>query len=82
MEVLHEECPPRAVLELHDAALMGVGAGGGVLVDGAELELRAVLADAVLRATGHLSERGGVVAVGLVGGDDARLVGSPDALRA
>ena len=61
---------------------MGIGAGGGVLVDGSELELRSVLADAVLRATRHLRQRGGVVAVGLVGGDDARLVRPPDALRA
>ena len=82
VEVLHKECPPRAVIELHDATLVGIGAGGGVLVDGAELELRAVLADAVLRATRHLRQRGGVVAVGLVGGDDARLVRPPDALRA
>ena len=33
MEVLHKECPPRAVLILHDATLMGIGAGRGILVE-------------------------------------------------
>ena len=77
MEVLHEECPPRAVAILHDAALVGIGAGRGVHVDRAEAEAAAVGHD----AAAPLRQRRCVVAIGLVGGDDARLVRSPDALR-
>ena len=82
MEVLHQQCPPRTVLRLYDTTLMGVGTSGGIFVDGSKTELRAVLANAILRATRHLSQRGCMIPVGLVGSDDARLVGSPDALRA
>ena len=74
VEILHEERPPRAIGSLHDAALVSVAARRGILVHGPEGELRAVLADAILRAAGHLRERGGVVAVGLVGRDHACLV--------
>ena len=81
VEVLHKECPPRAVLRLYDAALMGVGAGRRILVHRTEAELCAVLADAVFLAPRHLGQRGGVIAIGLVGGDDTGLVRAPDALR-
>ena len=81
VEVLHEQSPPSAVLELHDTTLMGVGAGRGVLVHGAEAELRAVFADAVFLTARHLRERGGMITVGLVGGNHARLIGTPYRLR-
>ena len=61
---------------------MGVAASCRILVEGAEAEFRTVLADAVFRATRHLRQRGCMIAIGLVGGDDTCLIGSPDALRA
>ena len=78
VEVHHEEGIPVALLRLHDASLVDVGACRGILVEGTQGKLGAVGHDAPL----HLGERGSVVAEGLVGGDGDGLVGSPDTLGA
>ena len=60
---------------------MGIVAARGIRTGGSDAELRAVAADAVFLATRHRRTSYAVVAVGLVGLDDTRLVRSPDALR-
>ena len=82
VEVLHEERPPRAVGGLHNAALMGIAARRSVRVGRGDAEAGAVAADAVLLSTRHLREGRCMIAVGFIGGDDARLVRTIDIVRA
>ena len=82
MEILHEQSPPGTVVELHNATLVGVGAGRGILIDRAQGKLGAVLSDAVFLVARHLCQGGGMVSVGFIGSDDTRLIRAPDVFGA
>ena len=80
MEVLHQQRPPPSVLGLHDTALVGVVAARSIRTGGSHAKPRPVTADTMFLVTRHNRASHAVIAEGLVGLDDARLVGAPDAL--
>ena len=82
VEILHEKSPPRAVGSLHDTALMGIVAASGILAGRANRELCTIGANAVFLAARHLCAADAMVAIGLVGSDDARLIGTIYIIRA
>ena len=81
MEVLHQQCPPRTVLGLHDTTLMGIITTRGIRTGRTHAKLRPVLTDTVFRTTGHHGTAYATVAISLIGTDHTRLVRSPDTLR-
>ena len=78
VEVHHEQCPPRTVLCLHDAALVDVGASSGIFIHWGYAKAGTIFADAIFHIARHLRERSGMVAEGFVGSDHHGFVGSPD----